>query len=79
LKNIHFTKTIVLLLNFLVSCRAETPPATGSPTVTAARIPSPTPTPDPEIISPENANQLVLRMMNMGTAVGDPKYSMDRK
>jgi WD40 repeat protein len=78
-----FIKTTTLLLIFLVSCQAGTHTTIPSPTATVTTTLSPTPTltptPDPEIISPENASQLVLKFMNMGTAIGEPTYSPDGK
>src|SRR5687767_1150084 len=74
-----FTKTTILLLIFLISCQAETPTNMPSPTATATITSSPTSTPDPEIISPENASQLVGKFINMGTAYESPIYSPDGK
>jgi hypothetical protein len=78
-----FSRTVVVPLILLVACQTQTPPVIPAPTVTATIIPSPSPsptaTPDPEIISPENASQLVLKFMNMGTARSFPTFSSDGK
>ena len=79
MKSLLFSRSILVPLIFLVACQAQTPTITPVPTATATITPSPIPTPDPEIISPENASQLVLKFMNMGTAQGFPIFSPDGK
>lgn len=83
MKSPFFSRTILVPLIFLIACQAQTPTVIPSPTATAAITPSPsatsTPTPDPEIISPENASQLVLKFINMGKAQGSPVFSLDGK
>ena len=81
MKSPLFSRTIVVSLIFLIACQAETPTAIPAPTATATITlsPSPTPTPNPEIISPENASQLVMKFMNMGKAQGFPRFSPNGK
>jgi WD40 repeat protein len=81
MKSPLFSKMIVLLLILLIACQVQTPTAISVPTATAIIIPSlsPTATPDPEIISPENASQLVLKFMNMGNVRDFPTFSPDGK
>jgi len=83
MKSLFFSRTILVPLIFLIACQAQTATVIPSPTATATITSSPsatsTPTPDPGIISLENANQLVLKFINMGKAQGSPVFSLDGK
>ena len=83
MKSPLFSRAIVVPIILLIACQAQRPTEIPLPTATAAITASPsptsTPTSDPEIISPENAGQLVLKFMNMGTAHGFPEFSRDGK
>lgn len=88
LKRIVLTAGLLLAAMFLISCdqfaNSGTPivqPNTLTPLIaTPTASPIPEPTSDPQIISPANANQLVLlNYLNKGGAYGAPLYSQDGK
>lgn len=83
MKSPLFSRTTVVPLILLIACQAQTATEIHIPTTTATIVASPsstpTVTPDPEIISPENVSQLVLKSMNMGAARGFPTFSPDGK